>query len=76
MLTSKTSEQDRILGLETGADDYVTKPFSIPELMARIKAQLRRVKALQNGGTNSEPQLRVGDLLIDGARYFLRPGSP
>jgi len=68
MLTSKTSEEDRILGLETGADDYVTKPFSIPELMARIKAQLRRVKALQNGGINSEPQLRVGDLLIDGAK--------
>ncbi|GMQ89404.1 MAG: response regulator transcription factor [Gammaproteobacteria bacterium] len=68
MLTSKTSEEDRVLGLETGADDYVTKPFSIPELMARIKAQLRRVKALENGGANSEPHLRAGDLLIDGAK--------
>ncbi len=68
MLTSKSSELDRVLGLETGADDYVTKPFSIPELMARIKAQLRRIKALQASGSSSEPPLSIGDLLIDAAR--------
>jgi DNA-binding response OmpR family regulator len=45
MLTSKSSELDRVLGLEIGADDYLTKPFSIPELMARVKAQLRRQQA-------------------------------
>jgi len=46
MLTSKTSETDRVLGLELGADDYMTKPFSIRELQARIRTQLRRVHAL------------------------------
>jgi len=46
MLTSKTSETDRVLGLELGADDYMTKPFSIPELLARVRTQLRRVQAL------------------------------
>ncbi len=42
MLTAKSSELDRVLGLEMGADDYLTKPFSIPELIARIKALFRR----------------------------------
>jgi len=46
MLTSKTSEIDRVLGLELGADDYMTKPFSIRELQARVRSQLRRVHAL------------------------------
>ena len=46
MLTSKTSETDRVLGLELGADDYMTKPFSIRELQARVRTQLRRVHAL------------------------------
>ena len=44
MLTSKSSELDRVLGLELGADDYVTKPFSVSELMARVKAIFRRVE--------------------------------
>jgi len=48
MLTSKTSETDRVLGLELGADDYMTKPFSIRELQARVRTQLRRVNALSN----------------------------
>lgn len=47
MLTSKSSELDRVLGLELGADDYVTKPFSVSELMARVKAIFRRVECLQ-----------------------------
>jgi DNA-binding response OmpR family regulator len=46
MLTAKSTELDRVVGLEVGADDYVTKPFSILELMARVKALLRRVEAL------------------------------
>lgn len=63
MLTSKSSELDRVLGLEIGADDYLTKPFSIPELMARVKAQFRRLDAFQD----SAPQgrLSVGDLEIE-----------
>lgn len=54
MLTAKSSELDRVLGLEMGADDYLTKPFSIPELMARIKALFRRVDALQKSGEETE----------------------
>ena len=51
MLTSKSSELDRVVGLEIGADDYVTKPFSLRELMARIRAQLRRLETAPAPGT-------------------------
>jgi DNA-binding response OmpR family regulator len=54
MLTSKTSETDRVLGLELGADDYMTKPFSVRELQARVRAQLRRVHALHLKRDNVE----------------------
>src|SRR5271156_1352460 len=53
MLTSRSSELDRVLGLEMGADDYLTKPFSVLELQARVKAIFRRVKAIANGGMNA-----------------------
>jgi len=53
MLTSKTSETDRVLGLELGADDYITKPFSVRELQARVRTHLRRVHALNGDGNNS-----------------------
>ncbi|MEM9178413.1 MAG: phosphate regulon transcriptional regulator PhoB [Pseudomonadota bacterium] len=60
MLTARTEEADRIRGLETGADDYVTKPFSTNELMARVKAVLRRIRpALM------DDKIRVGDIEID-----------
>ena len=55
MLTSKTSETDRVLGLELGADDYMTKPFSIRELQARVRTQLRRVYALNDRSRNQVP---------------------
>ena len=64
MLTSKSSELDRVLGLEIGADDYITKPFSIPELLARVKAQFRRLNAFQKPGQQAT-QLQLGDLLIE-----------
>jgi DNA-binding response OmpR family regulator len=54
MLTSKSSEIDRVLGLEIGADDYVTKPFSVRELMARIKALFRRVEAFSASTVNTD----------------------
>jgi DNA-binding response OmpR family regulator len=66
MLTSKSSEVDRVLGLEMGADDYVTKPFSIPELLARIKAILRRVNNLEQGRYDGEHGTIVaGELVLD-----------
>ena len=55
MLTSKTSETDRVLGLELGADDYMTKPFSIRELQARVRTQLRRAQALSDRNEIKEP---------------------
>ena len=66
MLTSKSSELDRVLGLEIGADDYVTKPFSIPELLARVKAIFRRGERLrQPSGETDEAVIRAGGLMID-----------
>ena len=70
MLTAKDEEIDKIIGLELGADDYVTKPFSARELMARIKANLRKVEvksALVNGEkeVKETQKIKIGDLTID-----------
>ena len=68
MLTSKSSEIDRVLGLEIGADDYVTKPFSVRELMARIKALFRRVEAFSTYSDNTEDDrnnIVFGNLEVD-----------
>jgi DNA-binding response OmpR family regulator len=68
MLTSRSEEIDKILGLELGADDYIVKPFSIRELIARIKANLRHVEAIKEEITkanDSQPELQIGDLRID-----------
>ena len=69
MLTSKSSELDRVLGLEIGADDYLTKPFSIRELLARVKALFRRLEAIRSEASK-EPQTAItaGDLVIDAAK--------
>ncbi len=69
MLTAKSSELDRVLGLELGADDYMTKPFSIRELQARVKALFRRMEALKSGdGSDMEDSISLGGLHIDPAR--------
>ncbi len=67
MLTSKSSELDRVLGLETGADDYLTKPFSVLELGARVRAIFRRIESLRQTDGGSET-IRVGGVHIDPAR--------
>ena len=67
MLTSKSSELDRVVGLEIGADDYVTKPFSVLELMARVKAILRRTDFFDRSTTQAMDTVQVGDLAIDPA---------
>jgi two-component system, OmpR family, alkaline phosphatase synthesis response regulator PhoP len=64
MLTARIEESDRLAGLELGADDYMTKPFSPRELVARVRSVLRRVDAAGAGGD----VLRRGDLLIDNTR--------
>lgn len=66
MLTSRSTEFDRVLGLEIGADDYLTKPFSIRELLARVKALFRREDALRAETSPATQQVvRAGDLAID-----------
>jgi DNA-binding response OmpR family regulator len=66
MLTAKASEIDRIVGLELGADDYLTKPFSVRELVARVKAIFRRVSAVSaQAGAQDSPRVNLGDLVIE-----------
>ncbi|HUY58553.1 MAG TPA: response regulator transcription factor [Solirubrobacteraceae bacterium] len=74
MLTARVEEIDRIVGLSTGADDYITKPFSPGELMARVRAMLRRPRTTRD---HASPVRHVGDLEIDpGAREVRRSGEP
>lgn len=65
MLTSKSTELDRILGLEIGADDYVTKPFSVKELMARVKAIFRRIDEIKLGSRPKQEIIYAGSLVIN-----------
>ena len=66
MLTARDSELDRVSGLESGADDYVTKPFSVRELIARVTAQIRRMDMLTSiARSNSDQVLELGDLVIN-----------
>lgn len=69
MLTAKNSETDRVLGLELGADDYMTKPFSTRELQARVRSQLRKVEVLRQASAvtkqDDEKPLVVGSLVIN-----------
>lgn len=75
MLTAKSEEIDKVLGLELGADDYITKPFSMREVLARVKAQLRRIDLTEKQILNDQEEeershlIEVGDLAIDTEAY-------
>jgi DNA-binding response OmpR family regulator len=82
ILTARDDEFDRVLGLEIGADDYLTKPFSMREFLSRVKAHLRRERLIRQevegaAEANSKDQLRFGNLLIDlNRREVLFEGQP
>jgi two-component system OmpR family response regulator len=79
MLTARTGETDKVVGLEVGADDYVTKPFSMRELMARVRAMLRRNEMMKqetvSGSEAPSPSFRAGDFEIDAARHRVSRGG-
>jgi DNA-binding response OmpR family regulator len=78
MLTSKSAELDRVLGLETGADDYLTKPFSVLELVARVRAIFRRIESLQQSpqpAPDPAGNVSAGNLTIDPTRREVTLGS-
>ncbi len=72
MLTAKDSEIDKVLGLELGADDYVTKPFSTREILARVKANLRRHQLVTSAqGENESNEIKIGSLVIHPDAYVV-----
>jgi len=71
MLTAKSQEEDKIMGLDTGADDYVTKPFSVSELLARVRAHLRRTA---DGGTLPD-RVEIGNARVDFKQYCVFKGD-
>jgi DNA-binding response OmpR family regulator len=82
MLTAKDGEIDKVVGLELGADDYVTKPFSLRELMARIRTQLRRLERAEADSAGTDPgpagreHIRLGNVSLDVAGHrLLREGT-
>jgi DNA-binding response OmpR family regulator len=76
MLTARGEEMDRVLGLELGADDYIVKPFGFRELLARIRANLRRVALVRTPDPNQESIITIGPLAIDRRRHsVLRHGA-
>lgn len=72
MLTAKSTETDKVLGLEIGADDYLTKPFSIRELLARIKVVLKRTQTVSR---SKETVYKVNDLLLDCDKHEVKMGN-
>ena len=75
MLTAKGQELDKVVGLDLGADDYVTKPFGVRELLARIHALLRRTAPPPSPEANGQTPFQIGDATIDPKTYQLRRGK-
>ena len=75
MLTARDEDVDKIIGLEVGADDYLTKPFNPRELVARVKTILRRARRVPERRSGADAQMRHGDLVIDAARREVRVGE-
>ena len=75
MLTARDTEQDKIRGLDTGADDYMTKPFSINELMSRIKANIRRYSNELVTNKIVETKITIGTITIDCESYLVKKGD-
>jgi len=73
MLTAKGQEMDKVIGLDLGADDYVTKPFGVRELIARIQALLRRTKAGRAG--EGDEIFQIGTAIVDAKKFQLRRGK-
>ena len=71
MLTAKEEEVDKVLGLELGADYYITKPFSVREVVARVKANVRRVEMIENSAVASQ-LLKFKDIEIDVSKYIVK----
>lgn len=74
MLTAKDAEVDKVLGLEMGADDYVTKPFSTRELLARVKANIRRISPKELID-NKKQEIKIGDISINPSSYIVRKNN-
>lgn len=70
MVTAKTTEIDKVKGLDMGADDYLTKPFGVMELISRVKAILRRSKGMED-----DKFLSVGDIFVDGEKHMVYVGD-
>ena len=75
MLTAKGQELDKVVGLDLGADDYVTKPFGVRELLARIQALLRRSPNTISGEATSDVPFQIGDALIDPKTFLIKRGK-
>jgi DNA-binding response OmpR family regulator len=76
MLTARGEEPDKVIGLELGADDYVVKPFGMRELVARVRAQLRRVE-MESGPDAADQAMRVGVLMLDRDQHLVtKAGQP
>jgi DNA-binding response OmpR family regulator len=75
MLTAKDEEIDKVVGLEIGADDYMTKPFSMRELLARVGAMLRRSRMTETQPSPEQPALQIGDIKVDIARHRASKGT-